>query len=35
MPHVALDGLQIDRPDTQQADLETTLRITFFYRGRT
>ncbi|MDP4300545.1 GspMb/PilO family protein [Leptothrix discophora] len=34
MPHVALDGLQIDRPDTQQADLETTLRITFFYRGR-
>ncbi|MGY0194541.1 GspMb/PilO family protein [Leptothrix sp. BB-4] len=35
MPHVALDGLQIDRPDTQQAELETTLRITFFYRGRT
>jgi hypothetical protein len=34
MPHVALDGLQIDRPDTQQAELETTLRITFFYRGR-
>ena len=35
LPHVALDGLQIDRPDTQQAELETTLRITFFYRGRT
>ncbi len=34
LPHVALDGLQIDRPDTQQAELETTLRITFFYRGR-
>ncbi len=34
LPHVALDGLQIDRPDTLQAELETTLRITFFYRGR-
>jgi hypothetical protein len=33
IPHAALDGLQIDRPDTQQPWLETTLRVTFYYRG--
>ena len=33
VPHAALDGLQIDRPDTQQPWLETTLRVTLYYRG--
>jgi hypothetical protein len=33
LPHAALDGLQIDRPDAQQPWVETTLRITFFYQG--
>jgi hypothetical protein len=33
IPHAALDGLQIDRPDTQQPWLETTLRVTLYYRG--
>lgn len=33
MPHAALDGLQVERPDTRQTTLETTLRITLFYRA--
>ncbi|MEY8877063.1 MAG: hypothetical protein AB9M60_11180 [Leptothrix sp. (in: b-proteobacteria)] len=33
LPNAALDGLQIDRPDTQQPWLESTLRVTLFYRG--
>lgn len=31
LPHAALVGLQIDRPDTQQPWVETTLRFTLYY----
>jgi Tfp pilus assembly protein PilO len=33
MPNVALDSLQIDRPASATADLQTTVRLSIFFRA--